>query len=200
MAVHQNLPKELRHLAWLDLQSQAGQEYWRAMELMGRYASASHACIHHHIVKALGVEVLLSVENHHNFAWRETHQGEELIVHPKGATPAAEGELGVIPGSMANPAFIVRGRGNPASLRSASHGAGRLMSRKKAKESFTWSETRKLLESRGVTLLSAGLDEVPGAYRDIEQVMRAQADLVEPLARFFPRMVKMAPPGERPED
>jgi len=200
MSFHRDLPKQLRHLAWLDLESEAGQEYWRAMELMGRYASANHACIHHHIVKALGVEVLLSVENHHNFAWRERHQGEELVVHRKGATPAGEGDLGVIPGSMANPAFLVRGLGNPASLDSASHGAGRVMSRKKAKESFTWSETRKLLASRGVTLLSAGLDEVPMAYRDIEQVMAAQADLVEPLARFFPRMVKMAPPGERPED
>lgn len=200
MGLHRDLPKELRHLAWLDLAGEAGQEYWRAMELMGRYASANHACIHQHIVKALGVEVLLSVENHHNFAWRETHQGEELIVHRKGATPAGDGDLGVIPGSMAHPAFIVRGLGNSASLRSASHGAGRVMSRKKAKASFTWSETKKLLAERGVTLLSAGLDEVPMAYRDIEQVMAAQADLVEPLARFFPRMVKMAPAGERPED
>lgn len=200
MSHHPDLPKELRHLAWLDLDSEAGQEYWQAMQLMGRYASANHAMIHYHMLKALGAKALVSVENHHNFAWLEEHQGEDLVVHRKGATPAGDGDLGVIPGSMAHPAFIVRGRGDASSLRSASHGAGRMMSRKKAKASFTWSETKKLLRDRGVELLSAGLDEVPMAYRDIEQVMASQADLVEPLARFFPRIVKMAPAGERPED
>ena len=200
MDLHPELPKQLRHLAWLDLSSEAGQEYWRAMQLMGRYAAANHACIHRHLAKTLGVEVLADVENHHNFAWEEEHQGEPLIVHRKGATPAAEGDLGIIPGSMAHPAYVVRGLGNPASLDSSSHGAGRVMSRKKAKQSFTWSETRKLLQERGVELLSAGLDEVPMAYRDIDRVMAAQEDLVEALARFHPRMVKMAPPGERPED
>ncbi len=200
MELHPELPKQLRHLAWLDLGSEAGQEYWQAMQLMGRYAAANHACIHRHLTKALGVEVLADVENHHNFAWEEEHQGEPLIVHRKGATPAGEGDLGIIPGSMANPAYVVRGLGNPTSLDSSSHGAGRVMSRKKAKQSFTWSETRKLLQARGVELLSAGLDEVPMAYRDIDKVMAAQRDLVEALARFHPRMVKMAPPGERPED
>ncbi len=200
MDLHPELPKQLRHLAWLDLASEAGQEYWQAMQLMGRYAAANHACIHRHLTKALGVEVLADVENHHNFAWEEEHQGEPLIVHRKGATPAGEGDLGIIPGSMANPAYVVRGLGNPTSLDSSSHGAGRVMSRKKAKQSFTWSETRKLLQERSVELLSAGLDEVPMAYRDIDKVMAAQEDLVEALARFHPRMVKMAPPGERPED
>lgn len=194
------LPKQLRHLAWLDLDSETGQEYWQAMNLMGRYAAANHELIHRHIAKALGVDVLLDVENHHNFAWEEEHDGEKLIVHRKGATPAADGDLGIIPGSMASPAYLVRGRGEPRSLDSASHGAGRVMSRKKAKQNFTWSETRKLLAERGVEVLSAGLDEVPMAYRDIDRVMAAQTDLVEPLARFFPRIVKMAPPGERPED
>lgn len=200
MDLRPELPKELKHLAWLDLTSEPGQEYWRAMELMGRYASANHAMIHHHVVKALGAKTLASVENHHNFAWREEHQGEPLIVHRKGATPAGDGDLGIIPGSMASPAFIVRGRGHPAALRSAAHGAGRVMSRKKAMHTFTWSEAKKLLKARGVTLLSAGLDEVPMVYRDIEAVMAAQADLVETLARFHPKIVKMAPPGERPED
>ena len=200
MDLHPELPKHLKHLAWLDLKSEAGQEYWQAMQLMGRYAEANHACIHHHVAKALGVDVLLDIENHHNFAWEEEHQGERLIVHRKGATPAGEGDLGIIPGSMASPAFIVRGRGHPAALRSAAHGAGRVMSRKRAKQSFTWSQTRKLLDHRGVELLSAGLDEVPMAYRDIEQVMAAQTDLVQILGRFEPRIVKMAPAGERPED
>ncbi|MEM7351118.1 MAG: RtcB family protein, partial [Acidobacteriota bacterium] len=171
-----------------------------AMQLMGRYAEANHACIHHHMTKALGAKVLADIENHHNFAWREEHQGEPLIVHRKGATPAAEGDLGIIPGTMASPAYLVRGRGHPASLDSSSHGAGRVMSRTKAKQSITWSDTRKLLHQRGVELLSAGLDEAPTAYRNIDQVMAAQRDLVESLARFVPRMVKMAPAGERPED
>jgi len=194
------LPRELARLAWLDLDSAEGQEYWRAMELMGLYAAANHACIHRHIARNLGVDVLLDLENHHNFAWKEIHDGEEVIVHRKGATPAGAGVLGVIPGSMSSPAYIVRGKGVAESLNSASHGAGRRMSRTQAKASFTWSQTKKLLEERGVTLISAGLDEVPMAYKDIDAVMAAQGDLVERLARFDPRLVKMAPAGERPED
>jgi tRNA-splicing ligase RtcB len=108
--------------------------------------------------------------------------------------------LGIIPGSMAAPGFVVRGKGHPDSLRSAAHGAGRAMSRKAAVASFTWEKTRHLLKQRGVTLLSAGLDEVPMAYKDIHQVMAAQTDLVEVLGRFDPRLVKMAPSGEPPED
>jgi tRNA-splicing ligase RtcB len=203
-AAHPELPRELADLAWLDLDTEAGQEYWAAMELMGQYAAANHALIHRHIARALGVEVLLDLENHHNYAWRETHRFDgrdrDVIVHRKGATPAGAGVLGIIPGSMATPGYVVRGRGKAASLNSASHGAGRRMSRTRAKATFTWDAARRLLHERGVTLLSAGLDEVPMAYKDIDQVMAAQADLVEVLARFEPRLVKMAPSGERPED
>ncbi len=71
--LHPELPKELAHLAWLDLATEAGQEYWAAMELMGRYAAANHALIHRHVARALGAEVLLDIENHHNFAWKERH-------------------------------------------------------------------------------------------------------------------------------
>jgi tRNA-splicing ligase RtcB len=137
-----HLAPELRHLAWLDMDSGDGQEYFAAMNLMGQYASANHACIHTHIAKNLGVRAIAGVENHHNFAWRETHDvgngPEEFIVHRKGATPAGAGVLGVIPGSMATPGFVVRGLGGAGSLRSASHGAGRVMSRTKARESFAW--------------------------------------------------------------
>lgn len=194
------LPREFAKLAWLDLASAEGQEYWAAMELMGHYASANHALIHRHISRHLKAGVLLSIENHHNFAWRERHHGRDLIVHRKGATPAGPGVLGVIPGSMAAPGFIVRGLGHPDSLHSAAHGAGRLMSRKRAHETFTWKQVNPLLEERGITLLSAGIDEVPGVYKDIERVMAAQSDLVEVLARFDPQIVKMAGAGERPED
>jgi len=199
-AKHQDLPKELSHLAWLDLESADGREYWAAMELMGHYASANHHLIHKHIARHLGAGVLLDLENHHNFAWKERHGGRDVIVHRKGATPAGAGVLGVIPGSMASPTFVTRGKGNAASLNSASHGAGRVMSRNKARESFNWKMVKPYLEERGVKLISAGLDEVPMVYKNIEAVMAAQTDLVEPLAKFFPRLVKMAPAGERAED
>jgi tRNA-splicing ligase RtcB len=101
---------------------------------------------------------------------------------------------------MASPGFVVRGKGKPESLHSASHGAGRVMSRSKAMQSFTWSATRKLLAERGVDLMSAGLDEVPGVYKDIHTVMAAQSDLVEVLGRFDPKLVKMCPAGEKAED
>jgi len=109
MEKHPELPPELKRLAWLDLDSEAGQEYWAAMNLMGDYASANHAVIHRKVAKTLGFKVLTSIENHHNFAWKEQHGGRELIVHRKGATPAGKDVLGVIPGSMATPGFVVRG-------------------------------------------------------------------------------------------
>lgn len=200
MARRYDLPNSLKHLAWLTLDEEDGQEYWAAMNLMGRYAEANHALIHKHIAKKVGAHVMLDIENHHNFAWKEMHNGREVIVHRKGATPAGAGVLGIIPGSMAAPGYVVRGKGLAASLHSASHGAGRLMSRSKAQQSFTWSGVKKQLAAAGVELLSAGLDEVPGVYKDIETVMAAQTDLVEVLGRFDPKIVKMCPPGERAED
>lgn len=200
MGRHRELPRELVHLSWLDLGSEEGEAYWRAMTLMGRYAAANHACIHHHVARHLGAGVLLDLENHHNYAWKEEHDGERVVVHRKGATPAGAGVVGIIPGSMASTTYIVRGRGSAASLNSAAHGAGRVMSRTQAKHTLAWSHVRNHLEERGVRLLSAGLDEVPMVYKDIDQVMAAQADLVQPIARFHPKIVKMAPAGERAED
>jgi tRNA-splicing ligase RtcB (3'-phosphate/5'-hydroxy nucleic acid ligase) len=191
--------KDLGRLAWLSLDSEAGQEYWNAMNLMGEYASANHAVIHRLVTKLLGAQIIAGVENHHNFAWKERHQGRELIVHRKGATPAARGELGVIPGTMADPAFVVRGLGNPQSLNSASHGAGRRMSRKKANDMYRFQSVRKDLEQRGVHVLAAGSDEVPGVYKDIRQVMAAQQDLVETVAQFDPKIVRMCGDGSRAE-
>ncbi|EMI16900.1 RtcB protein [Rhodopirellula maiorica SM1] len=198
--LHPELPRELVNLAWLDLDSDPGAEYWAAMNLMGEYAAANHACIHKAIAKHLGVDVILDIENHHNFAWKENHGGESLIVHRKGATPAGAGVLGIIPGSMGAPGYVVRGKGVETSLRSASHGAGRKMSRTAAKRQFNWKDVKPFLAKRGVTLMSAGLDEVPMAYKDIDQVMASQQDLVDTVARFDPKLVKMAPAGERPED
>jgi tRNA-splicing ligase RtcB len=156
--------------------------------------------IHREILSALGVEALADVENHHNFAWKEEHDGREVIVHRKGATPAGKGVLGVIPGSMATPGFVVRGKGEAHSLESAAHGAGRVMSRRQAHRELDEDDMQARLDAAGVTLLSADLDEAPSVYKDIEQVMRAQEDLVEVVARFDPKIVKMAPPGEPRED
>lgn len=198
--LHPDLPRELQHLAWLPLTSEEGREYWAAMELMGLYASANHVLIHQHLVQRLGAEIIFGVENHHNFAWKEVHGGREVIVHRKGATPAGKGVLGVIPGSMTAPGFLVRGKGIPESLHSSAHGAGRAMSRTAAHKQFNWPDIKKILRENGVKLLSAGIDEAPMAYKDIHSVMADQKDLVEILGRFYPKLVKMAPAGEPPED
>ncbi len=199
----QRLPKqdaELGRLAWLDLSSEAGQEYWLAMNLMGEYAAANHDVIHRLVAEIAGTEIIAGVENHHNFAWREQHAGRELIVHRKGATPAGPGVLGIIPGSMGSPAYVVAGKGNSDSFHSASHGAGRRMSRTQAKSTFSFPAIRKQLADCGIEVLSAGADEVPGVYKDIDTVMSQQQDLVDTLAQFHPRIVKMCGDGSRPED
>ncbi|QNH63653.1 RtcB family protein [Hymenobacter sediminicola] len=186
------LPPEARYLAWLDLDSQEGQEYWAAMNLAGDYASACHRDIHRRLSQALGEKPLAKVENHHNFAWKETlPDGREAIVHRKGATPAGKGVLGVIPGSMTAPGFIVRGRGERDSIQSASHGAGRRMSRTQAKQNLSEGDVRRHLRDHGIELIGGGLDEAPMAYKDIHQVMAHQRDLVDVLGSFTPRIVRM---------
>jgi tRNA-splicing ligase RtcB len=198
------LPKhqeEFKNLAWLPMESEAGKEYWAAMNLMGRYAAANHDVIHRSVSALVGLEPIATIENHHNFAWIENHGGKDVVVHRKGATPAGKGVLGVIPGSMGTSAYVVRGLGNPDSLNSASHGAGRAMSRTEAKKQFTIRETEEYLwKYKGVEVISAGSDEVPGAYKDIDVVMGQQEDLVAPLGEFFPLMVKMCGDGSRAED
>ena len=134
---------------------------------------------------------------HHNFAWKENWKGNDVIVHRKGATPAGSGVMGIIPGSMATPGFLVRGRGDENAINSASHGAGRLMSRTQAVKSISRQELKAVLEEHKVTLIGAGLDEAPMAYKDINMVMNAQQDLVEVVARFRPRIVRMAADGSR---
>ena len=192
-SLHPQLADRVRHLAWLDMDSEAGQEYWIGMELAGRFAEANHAVIHREVAKAAGLKEIASVENHHNFAWRETlADGEEAIVHRKGATPAGVGVLGVIPGSMADAGYVVRGKGLASSLQSASHGAGRKLGRKAAIGSITKSQRDRYVSERGVKVLGGGLDEAPQAYKDIEEVIAAQHDLVDVLAKFSPKIVMMA--------
>ena len=193
MEKHPNLDKRARYLSWLSLDSEDGLEYWLSMELAGRFASANHYIIHHRVAKAVGLKEVAVVENHHNFAWRETlPDGQEVIVHRKGATPAGPGVLGVIPGSMGDAGYVVRGKGEANSLSSASHGAGRLMSRKAALNSISKSARDEYLKENKVTLLGGGLDESPQAYKRIKQVIAAQHDLVDVVGKFTPRIVRMA--------
>ncbi|MBS1661612.1 MAG: RtcB family protein [Bacteroidetes bacterium] len=186
------LPGEVNHLAWLDLDEQEGMEYWLAMNLAGDYAEACHELIHDKLAKAIGRKPIRRAGNHHNFAWKEQHDGREVIVHRKGATPAGTNVLGIIPGSMTASGYIVKGKGEPASLSSASHGAGRKMSRSAASASISEDRLNAALEAHGVRLIGGGLDEAPQAYKDIEEVMKSQKQLVEVLGLFTPKIVRMA--------
>ena len=185
------LPFNMRHLGWLDLDSENGQEYWMSMILAGDYAKACHDQIHKNVAKAVGLKPLLKIENHHNFAWKEIIDDKEVIVHRKGSTPAGKGVLGIIPGSMTDPGFIVKGKGNPSSIYSASHGAGRKHSRKETIACNTKSEMRKELRRLKVSLIGGELDESPYAYKSLEKVMSYQNDLVDVVGKFQPRIVRM---------
>ena len=191
------LPGEAANLSWLTLDEEEGLEYWIAMSLAGDYARACHEVIHARVAWELSRKPIAVVDNHHNFAWKEIHEGKEWIVHRKGATPAGQDVLGIIPGSMTAPGFIVRGKGVPASLSSAAHGAGRKMSRSTASASITHKALKEALSRSGVRLLGGGLDEAPFAYKDIEAVMRAQRSLVDVLGTFAPRIVRMDKPSGR---
>ncbi|MBC7771762.1 MAG: RtcB family protein, partial [Pyrinomonadaceae bacterium] len=149
-----------------------------------RYAVLNRSAIFHLFGRALQhffphVQISDPILCHHNYVSEETHFGEDVIVTRKGAIRAGLGEMGIIPGSMGTRSFIVRGRGNPESFCSASHGAGRRMSRGAAKRTFTVADLKQ--QTTGVECRKdAGvIDEIPGSYKDIEQVMRNQVDLVE---------------------
>jgi tRNA-splicing ligase RtcB len=187
------LPRHAQPLAWLNMHTEAGQEYWLAMTLAGDYARACHERIHANLLKALGLKAIYTVENHHNFAWKDMlADGRAAIVHRKGATPAHAGELGIIPGSMTTPAYLVAGKGANDAIYSASHGAGRAMSRQKAKDSMTVSGMKKLLANADVTLIGGSVDENPLAYKNIDKVMEAQRTLVEVQGSFMPKIVRMS--------
>lgn len=191
-----HLPKEVQHLGWLPMQKEIGQEYWLSMELAGEFAAACHEIIHTRVAKAAGVKAIAVVENHHNFAWKEIYTDKsgnkhEVIVHRKGATPAGKGVMGIIPGSMGDVGYVVRGQGVHASIQSASHGAGRLMSRKQALASITKTAQKQYLKERGVKLFGGDLDEAPQAYKPIAEVIAAQQDLVDIVGTFMPKLVRM---------
>lgn len=189
------LPKQyekFKFLPWLEMDTQEGIEYWNAMNLMNEYAVACHDVIHENVCNLLGAEILAIVQNDHNLAWKEMVDGRELYVHRKGATPAGKGVLGIIPSSMASPAIIVRGKGNVDSINSCSHGAGRKLSRTQAKKTLNSHAWKSSLKEKGIRLLAGGLDESPDAYKDIKDVMAAQTELVDVIAEFQPKIVRMA--------
>ena len=188
-----HLPRQAGPFAWLSLNTDAGQEYWKCMEIAGKYSAINHECIHYSVAKALRLKPLVSVSNHHNFAWRDIlPDGRKVIIHRKGATPAHLGELGIIPGSMTAPGYIVSGKGCTESLYSASHGAGRLMSRLDARNSISRYALKKYLEEKGVTLVSGTTEEAPQAYKDINEVMESQKELVNIEGKIIPRIVRMS--------
>ncbi len=187
------LPRQAGPFAWLSLDTEAGQEYWCCMEIAGQYSAANHECIHYHVAKALRLKPLVNISNHHNFAWHDRlSDGKEVIIHRKGATPAHLGELGIIPGSMATPGYIVSGKGCTDSLYSASHGAGRTMSRLDARNSISRYTLKKYLAEHQVTLIGGTTEEAPQAYKDISQVMEAQRELINIEGKIIPRIVRMS--------
>jgi tRNA-splicing ligase RtcB len=195
----------------LDVREGIGQDYWSLMNLAGRYAYTGREWVARKVVRMLGASEADLVHNHHNFAWREEHGGEEFVVVRKGATPAFPGQRGFVGGSMGDDAVILQGaEGDGASfdqkegLFSTVHGAGRVMGRMAAKGK--WKKGRQIkrgrishgmmnrwLERKGVVLRGGDLDEAPQAYRRLPEVLAAQGDTVEVLHTLRPLIVCMAP-------
>jgi tRNA-splicing ligase RtcB (3'-phosphate/5'-hydroxy nucleic acid ligase) len=178
-------------LEWLDLNSEEGQEYWTMMQLAGRYASAGHEIVHRNFLALAGMGAASVVENHHNFAWKEMHGGEEVIVHRKGATPAGAGVMGIIPGSVATLSYVVEGKGNPESLGSAPHGSGRVSSRTDAAKRHDPNESAAQFDRVGLIGATQSPDENYLAYKDSADVIDASQPLVTVKGVLHPRLSLM---------
>ncbi|MDE3097809.1 MAG: RtcB family protein, partial [Chloroflexota bacterium] len=173
----------------IDEDSELGRRYIAAMELAGRYAYAGREWVVERVRKIIGGNVTESIHNHHNYAWRERHDGRDLWVVRKGATPAAPGQRGFIGGSMGDDAVIVEGVDSAeakASLYSTVHGAGRLFGRKEAKRRFSREEMDRWLTERGVVLCGGDLDESPMAYRRLPDVLAAHKESISVLHTLRP--------------
>lgn len=185
--------------AVVDTSSEVGRSYIAAMELAGRYAYAGREWVIERVRRMIGGEVLESIHNHHNYAWREMHGGRSLWVVRKGATPAFPGQKGFIGGSMGDDAVIVEGVDTSASqdaLYSTVHGAGRLFGRKEAKRRFTRIEMKEWLKQRKVFLSGADLDESPMAYKRLPEVLEAHTGTIRVLHTLRPFVVVMAGSGQ----
>jgi len=189
------LPCPSRQLAWLPDDSPPAQSYLALLELCLDFSRANRELMLQLAAEALAATlghppaVLETCNIHHNYAAREVHYGEELWVHRKGATAARAGEPGIIPGSMGSASFLVRGKGNPASFASCSHGAGRAMSREEARRTLSLADFRHAMAGIVGRTDRDLLDESPMAYKDITQVMAEQQDLVEITHRLRPLAV-----------
>jgi tRNA-splicing ligase RtcB len=174
-----------RDLAWLDEGSPAFDEYIEAVGWAQDYALANRREMMRAILGAIAPHVPPfevageAVECHHNYVARETHFGESVLVTRKGAIRAGLGEMGIIPGSMGTRSFIVRGKGSAESLSSCAHGAGRRMSRTQAKREFTRADLERQTEGVECRKDAAVIDEIPQAYKAIDEVMANQSDPVE---------------------
>jgi tRNA-splicing ligase RtcB len=185
--------------AVIDEDSEIGRRYIAAMELAGRYAYAGREWVVERVRAIIGGTVTETVHNHHNYAWRETHNGRDLWVVRKGATPAFPGQRGFVGGSMGDDAVIIEGVDSEeakASLYSTIHGAGRLFGRKEAKRRFTREQMDRWLKERGVMLVGADLDESPMAYRRLPEVLAQHAGTIKVLHTLRPFAVAMAGEGE----
>jgi tRNA-splicing ligase RtcB len=185
--------------AIVDEDSELGRRYIAAMQLAGQYSYAGREWVIERVRKIIGGTVTDSVHNHHNYAWRETHDGRDLWVVRKGATPAFPGQRGFVGGSMGDDAVIIEGIDSAeakASLYSTVHGAGRLFGRNEAKRRFTKGAMDAWLRERGVTLIGADLDESPMAYRRLPDVLAEHAGSVKVLHTLRPFVVVMAGAGE----
>jgi tRNA-splicing ligase RtcB (3'-phosphate/5'-hydroxy nucleic acid ligase) len=185
--------------AIVDEDSEIGRRYIAAMQLAGEYAGAGREWVIERVRQIIGGHVLDSIHNHHNYAWREQHNGRDLWVVRKGATPAFPGQKGFVGGSMGDDAVILEGVDSPeakAALYSTVHGAGREFGRKEAKRRFTRATMDAWLHARGVTLIGADLDESPMAYRRLPAVLSHHANSVRVLHTLRPFAVAMAGEGE----
>ncbi len=193
--------------ALFSVRSQLGQDYLRAMSLAGRYAYAGRDAVIQQVLDLLGADDTFSVHNHHNYAWKEEHNGQEVYVVRKGATPCFPGQLGFIGGSMADISVVVRGKDSAESalaLYSTVHGAGRIMSRTQAAGKMNWKKKRRIggsitreqmlraLRDYGVELRGAGTDESPFVYRKLEDVLDAHKATLDILHVLKPVGVVMA--------
>lgn len=204
-----------RELAFLELKSKEGQEYWQAMNYSLEFAAANRQLMmkrfmaifqditgcdfinfnkehsRHSVssqtpsVKQEGISVCI----HHNYASEEKHFGENAIVHRKGATQAFARQLGIVPGSMGTPSFIIEGLGNPESFMSCAHGAGRQMGRKEANRRLNEKMAEEAIKGVLFGRWHGKFDEAPQAYKDIEDVIDRQIDLARPVVKLLPKMV-----------
>ena len=209
---YSNIPefKGADGLAFLPLDSIEGKNYLTEMNYCLDFAYASRRLMMERVIEAI-IDMLQDGENsegvsyaeledsydnminiHHNYAKLENHFGKNVMVHRKGATSAKEGQFGIIPGSQGTASYIVQGKGNPESFMSCSHGAGRKMSRTKAKATLNLEEQQKILDEQGIIHAvrnKCNLDEAPGSYKDIKTVMEEQKDLVDIVVELKPMAV-----------